>query len=193
MGFRRLLRFTDQVHASWKWLLSFRADDWCFEDYPVEVRRQESDLDSVYKPPRFIQHRYSAYIVNWSLSGGGDTPDEAREKLRESFESVKSRDLLEGKSLVRPGVARPIEFASQVRVSGNEELSEDFIRRVLGLDGAWISDESSLWDFHSDADNEQLYAKIREVYGVDVSDIRSVRLCEIFGRIANSRTTAPGK
>jgi hypothetical protein len=90
-------------------------------------------------------------------------------------------------------VARPIEFASQVRVSVNGELSEDFIRRVLGLDEAWISDESSLWDFHADADNEQLYAKIREVYGVDVWDIRSARLSEVFDRIANSRTKAPGK
>jgi hypothetical protein len=34
-------------------------------------------------------------------------------------------------------------------------------------------DESSLWDFHGDESNEALPTKIKEVYGVDVSDIRS--------------------
>jgi hypothetical protein len=53
------------------------------------------------KPPRFTQYRYNAYIVNWAPTGsGGDTPDEAKDKLRESFESVNSRCLLEGKPLV---------------------------------------------------------------------------------------------
>jgi hypothetical protein len=163
MAYGRLLRFKNQLHASWKWLLSFRSKDWCLEDYPVAIRRQEPDLDSVYKAPRFTQHSYIAYIVNWALTGGGDTPNDAKKKLRESFESVKSRWLLEGKPLVRPGASGPIEFASQVNVNANEELSEDFIRRVLGLEWAWISDESSLWDFHADKDNEQLYARIREI------------------------------
>lgn len=35
--------------------------------------------------------------------------------------------------------------------------------------------------------NDLLYAKIREVYGVDVSDIESARLWAIFERIEDSR------
>ena len=35
--------------------------------------------------------------------------------------------------------------------------------------------------------NDQLYAKIREVYGVDVSDIESAKLWAIFERIKESQ------
>jgi hypothetical protein len=63
-------------------------------------------------------------------------------------------------------------------------------RRVLRLDWAWISDESSLWDFHHQETNAALVAKIREVYGVDVSDIESANLADILDRIAaNQRST----
>ena len=34
-----------------------------------------------------------------------------------------------------------------------------------------------------------LYAKIREVYGIDVSDIESARLWAIFERIENARAS----
>ena len=55
---------------------------------------------------------------------------------------------------------------------------------MLNLDWAWVSDESSLWDFHAADDNQALIAKIQEIYGVGVSDIESAKLCEIFKRIA---------
>ena len=70
------------------------------------------------------------------------------------------------------------------------ELAEDFVRRVLGLDWAWISDESSLWDFHTSETNELLCTKIMQVYGVDVSDIESGKLSEILDRIAATRASA---
>jgi hypothetical protein len=63
-------------------------------------------------------------------------------------------------------------------------LADDFIRRVLNKDAVWISDESSLWDFHRQDTNAALVAKIREVYGVDVSDIESGNLADILDRIA---------
>ncbi len=77
-----------------------------------------------------------------------------------------------------------LEFASRTRVSAHPELVEDFIRRVLNLDWAFISDESSLWDFHEAGTNGALIARIKEVYGVDVSDIESAKLPEILERIA---------
>jgi len=69
-------------------------------------------------------------------------------------------------------------------------LADDFIRRVLQLDWAWVSDESRLWDFHHLETNAAIVAKIREVYGVDVSDIESANLTDILDRIAaNQRST----
>jgi len=77
-----------------------------------------------------------------------------------------------------------LEFAPRTRVSAHPELTKDFTRRVLNLDWALISDESSLWDFHEDLTNEALTARIKEIYGVDVTDIESAKLPEILDRIA---------
>jgi hypothetical protein len=52
------------------------------------------------------------------------------------------------------------EFAPTERVNAHRKLAEDFTRRVLGLEWAWISDESSLWDFHTEKTNDALFAKI---------------------------------
>ena len=90
----------------------------------------------------------------------------------------------------RPGTRVPVQFAAQERVSAHPELAEDFVRRVLELEWAWISDESSLWDFHWDETNDALYAKIEEVYGVDASDIKSAKLSEILDRIAAAQKPA---
>jgi hypothetical protein len=87
-------------------------------------------------------------------------------------------------NLTRPGTKVPIEFASRVRIDKHSELEKDFIRRVLGLDWAWISDESTLWDFHTDKTNENLTKTIRHIYGVDVSDIPSGNLADIFDKIS---------
>jgi hypothetical protein len=77
-----------------------------------------------------------------------------------------------------------MEWASRRQVAAHAALADDFIARVLEMEWALISDESSLWDFHSEESNDLLIAKVREVYGVDVSDIKSARLAEMFDRIA---------
>ena len=63
--------------------------------------------------------------------------------------------------------------------------------RVLGLDSVWISDESSLWDFHTDETNENLANRIKDMYGADVSDISSGNLADIFDRIAEHQPFPP--
>lgn len=185
MSFSRTTRMTNSILAAWKWLLSFRKSEWSLDDYPIRVTRRE--LDTTFSAPRFSQHLYSASIVNGAITGSGDTPIEAMAGLRQNFESVTQRRREEALPAIRPGANWPIEFASQEKVSSDESLSEDFIQKVLGLDWAWISDESSLWDFHTEQTNELLVAKIREVYGVDVSDIESARLWEIFERIKHPK------
>jgi len=112
--------------------------------------------------------------------------------LENKFQLVKSEWRLQGRPLLRPGKVGSVEFASQERVNVNQDLSEDFIRRVLNLDWAWISDESSLWDFHTDETNELFHIKIKETYGVDVSDIESAKLSEILDRIAAKRDSPNG-
>jgi hypothetical protein len=110
--------------------------------------------------------------------------------LQKRFAAENARRANERKQLPRPGTHVPIELASRDRVDAHPELTKDFVRRVLNLDWAWISDESSLWDFHASDDNRVLIAKINEVYGVDVSDIESARLSEILERIAAAQPSS---
>ena len=183
----RIVRMTNQFHALWKWFLSFRKRDWELEDYPVYIRSQQSDLASAFDNPRFKLHRYFAQIVNWHITGCGDTREKARQDLSSIFAAIKSHKRETGKPLPRPGTRVPLEFVSQQRVKAHAELAEDFIHRVLELESAWISDESSLWDFHADENNDAYITKIKEIYGVDVSDIQSANLAEILERIASAR------
>ncbi len=181
MAYSRSVLLRNKVLAAHKWVLSFRKTDWDLNDYPVGVAEQKPDPSI--DPSRFTMQPYRAYIINWTVIGLGDTPAEAKAKLAENFGKLKA----EGQALTRPGRTRPIVLASQEKVCKDEALSEDFIQKVLGLDWAWISDESSLWDFHGERTNDRLYAKIREIYGVDVSDIESGRLWMIFERLEKSQ------
>lgn len=181
----KVLNFRHQLKALWKWALSFRSRTWALEDYPMFIRSQKPDPDSPYaNNPRFKEHRYRASLINWFVNGSGDTIEEAMCALRTSFEARRSRLLAEGRPIPRPGVHVPIEFASQDRVSTHLALADDFIHRVLGMEWAFITDESSLSHFHTEETNEGLVSRIQQVYGVDVSDIESGRIYEILERIA---------
>jgi hypothetical protein len=171
--------------------MSVRKRDWELSDYPVVI--SEREVDPNYAGTRIKQHRFTASIVNWALAGSGDTELEALQALDKTLVTVKVERVKTGTPLPRPGMRVPIEFASQERVSAHPELAEDFVHRILELDWAWISDESSLWDFHRDETNDTLISKIKEVYGVDVSDIQSARLAEILERIATTQKSTSSR
>ena len=179
------LRIKNKISVLWKLGLSVRKGDWVLRDYPIEVT--ELLFDPNFSGRRRKQFRFVAAILNWHLVGTGDTAQEALASLSKNFSAVKSNMLSSGRPLPRPGAHVPIEFASQERVNLHANLADDFVDRILGIGGAWISDESSLWDFHDDETNEALVAKISEVYGIDVSDLESARLSEIFERISSAR------
>jgi hypothetical protein len=176
----------EKILACWKYFLSLFKRNWTLSDYPIRIRKQKIDPD--YSGGRLKQHGYSAQIVNWWVVGGsGDTEEEALQDLQKAFSRITAERAKCGKKLPRPGTHVELEFASRERVDAHPELAADFIRRVLNLEWAWISDESSLWDFYSSDDNQALIAKINEVYGVDVSNIESAKIWEILDRIAAHR------
>jgi hypothetical protein len=183
-----LVRFGNQLRANWKWALSFLSPDWKLEDYPISIRKQAPDPDGSYDDnPRFKLHPYVASITNWNVVGLGDSKEEALSNLRSAFASRKAKLKNDGTPLPRPGTKVPIQFVSQERVNVHPDLTKDFIERVLGFEWAFISDESNLWDFHTDSTNEVLLVKIKEIYGVNVEDIQSARVWEILDRIAEAQ------
>ena len=160
--------------------------EWTMEDYPIRVWFRpviEPSHKSRLKPLA-----WTASVINWpGMSGSANSRQEAVEELRKNFDRFKATK----PRLPRPGTKVPLEFAASERVEQHSELAKDFVKRVLELDWAWISDESSLSDFHEDETNESLTEKIRHIYGVDVSDISSGNLADIFERILEHRVVPP--
>jgi hypothetical protein len=83
---------------------------------------------------------------------------------------------------------KKVEIAPHSGVDRFDDLADQFMREVLDIDTFLITDESNLSDFGPlDERPEQwlsaIHSRIIEVFGVDVSDIRSGNLLEIFIRI----------
>src|SRR3954465_12720976 len=126
-----VVKVSNRLCATWKLSLSVFKRDWELRDYPVTIR--EHKIDPNYSGTRFKQHHYTASIVNWGVTGVGDTRGEALLELEKAFAAVKGERAKTKQRLPRPGVHVPIEFASQQRVSAHSELADDFVRRVLNL------------------------------------------------------------
>ncbi len=80
--------------------------------------------------------------------------------------------------------APPVHFAPSDEVAKYGDISSEFFR-LIGLGEVWfISNESRLSDFDGKVPEltpQHLHERIRELYGVDVSDVDL--LTEIFERI----------
>jgi hypothetical protein len=175
-----------QIRAAWMFFASFFKREWTLDDYPTRIRFLPTDEPS--QTSRLKLFPWTADIINWpGISGSANSRPEAIEALRTNFAQYKATKL----GLPRPGTNVPIAFAANERVSQHTALAEDFVRRVLEMEWAWISDKSSLWDFHGDETNDRLIEKIRCIYGVNVSDISSGNLADIFDRISMHRKSTP--
>lgn len=83
-----------------------------------------------------------------------------------------------------------IEFASQILVEQYEEIADHFLPAIFGIKEFFISDESSLDDFNFEIvdgqierEREKVSQKIKEIYGIDVSDVEGLNLMKIFERL----------
>jgi len=174
-------RTTDAARMLWKRALSYRKRRWKFEDYPIVIRRQI--FDGV-PDDEAHESRYRARILGWLIDETAPTESEALAKLRERYAMRKQLRIDKGEPIPRPGTNVPITFASQERVNADKELADDFIQRVLKLDWAFMSDESSLWDFTSGDSIKEFQDRIFLLYGVAVYDIEDGNLASILERIA---------
>ncbi len=86
-----------------------------------------------------------------------------------------------------PFKGKRIELASTDELDMFRSFADDFVHEIFCMEpGSYlITDESSLRDFQGVEDLELagIHRKIQEIYGVDVSDIVSGNLVEVFARI----------
>ena len=174
---------TDKLKAIIKYLASFFKSDWSIDDYPLRYR-QQSIADP--QAPRWV-----VQIINWwVMAGTGETREEAYRDLAQRVEERRAAG-----SLPRPGIKVPLQFSSTARVDRHPEIAERFLREVLGFTSGspvFISDRSSLADFCMGEGPEAYLEKIRQVFGVDVSDIEGGNLAEIFERIHGATKQVTG-
>jgi hypothetical protein len=174
----------DQAKALQKFVLSFRKHEWTIDDYPLKV----TDHGPVEAKGRLKPSRWTAQIINWlQMRGDADTREGALLELQHQFDE----HLREWGSLPRPGAGRKLEvkFAAADRVEANDALVADIVRRVIGMEpeNCFVSDESTLWDFHHEEDNAEYIRKILLLYQVDVSDLDPPFLWAIAERIGEQR------
>jgi hypothetical protein len=178
-----LEHMVSHVKAVRKYLLSFTKSDWQLSDYPLRFRRQKHDPGECYG--RLKLPAWSVQVINWwQLGGSGDTKEEAYLGLKATFEKLKA----EGAVLPRPGTGLPIVLAPSDEVANHTIIAADFFEKILGIDyrNCFISNESSLWDFHMEESNDHLNRKIQDVYGVDISDVDNAKLVKIFERLISA-------
>ena len=86
---------------------------------------------------------------------------------------------------------KKITFASTARVEEFVQIASEFMGEIFDLvPGEYaISDESDIRDFTGmgSSDTSDIWTRIKEVYGVDNSDVTSGRLVDIFVEIARRR------
>jgi hypothetical protein len=128
-----------QTQAVWMLFASIFKREWTIDDYPIRVLSQP--ITEALHASRIKPLPWTARIINWpAMSAGGNTRQEALEELRKNFDRFK----VAKSELPRPGTNVPIELAASKRVAQHPELAKDFFRRILEVEWAWISDESSL-------------------------------------------------
>lgn len=168
-----------QLRAALKLIGSFGKRTWSVEDYPVVIKHRDRSPDL---GARFLHYPWSVQIVNWwHMRGDGVTMELAIEDLRTKLSAYAADEL------PRPGTGLPLQitYASQDEIAKLEHVAAQFFPAVLEMayEDCFITDQSSLWDFHGDDTNEKYHRRIVERYGVDVSDIESGNLVEILKRI----------
>ncbi|MDL2320318.1 hypothetical protein LJC45_04205 [Alistipes sp. OttesenSCG-928-B03] len=157
----------DQIKILIKRILSYTKKEWMLEDYPLRYRRQKSVPED---------YRWAVQILNWWISGVGDTKEKALEDLVKNFNLYKENN----DKLPRPGTIVPIQFADTSMIEELEVEGVDFFDKIIGMDyySCFISDETSLHDFGMYDD--RTLRKINEFYSLDLHDLEDGNIVKLL-------------
>jgi hypothetical protein len=92
-----------------------------------------------------------------------------------------------------PFKGKRVELAATTGIERFDEVAEEFMLNIFGFDAGeyLITDLSSLHDFVGVDEMEfvDILSRIRDVYGLDLADLPSGNLIEIFKRLDERRPT----
>ena len=161
---------TENILAFYKRLLSYSKTKWDLDDYPLRYKNQADPNDKELKP-------WVVQVINWwTLTGLGETKEEAYKMLKEGFENYK----VYNDKLPRPGCSVPLQYAATTTVDNLESVAVDFFDKILGYNyyECFISDESSLIDFGQD--NNETLQKINQTYNLNLKEIGDGNIVRIL-------------
>lgn len=169
---------TEQFKAFWKKMLSYIKTKWDIDDYPLRYKKQ-TDTKEQYNigelKPWVVQ------VINWwTMTGLGDTKQQAYEHLKTNFKSF-----LEFNQAPRPGTSVPLSFVDASQVDSLENVAPDFFEKILDLDyyDCFISNESSL--AHFGRDDDETLQKINATYNLSLTDLGDGNLVRLLTIIKN--------
>jgi hypothetical protein len=161
---------TENTLAFYKRLLSYTKTNWDLDDYPLRYKNQTNPDNKELKP-------WIVQVVNWwTLTGLGNTKEEAYVMLQDVFENYKKYN----DKLPRPGCTVPIKFADTIIVDSFENIAVDFFDKILGYNyyDCFISDLSSLYEFGQD--ENQILKKINHTYNLNLNEIGDGNIVRIL-------------
>lgn len=150
-----------------KRIWSYSKKEWRLKDYPLRYRRQKG------VPKDYL---WVIQILNWWISGVGDTKKKALEDLAKNFNQFKENN----DKLPRPGTVVPIQFADTSMIEELESEAVDFFDKVIGMDyySCFISDQTSLYDFGMYDDST--LRRINEIYRLGLHDLEDGNVVKLL-------------
>jgi len=160
----------EYILAFYKRLCSFSKTEWNLDDYPLRYKNQSDPNDKEIKP-------WVVQIINWwTLTGLGNTKEEAYKMLHKSFDNYKQSN----DKLPRPGYRVPLLYADTNAIDSLENVAIDFFDKILGYNyfDCFISEESSIIDFGQDED--EVLQRINQTYELNLTEIGDGNIVRIL-------------
>ena len=92
---------------------------------------------------------------------------------------------------------KKIVYAPDEKIQKHGDFAYEFLQKVFGVRAAFLSDESSIYDFDSHIDVEKetvqhstkrALNRIKKLYDVDVSGVKDLVLWKVLNRIKKSKS-----
>jgi hypothetical protein len=129
----------------------------------------------------------------FALTGTGDTHEEAISQLKDEF--YKRIDLMEqrGEPIPRPGSGKArARFADSDQVESLRPFIDEFWSEILGTSylTSFVSNKSRLssWEHYVSGGRPSLIRRVKEKYGVDISDFYDEAIPVVLRRIRDAST-----
>jgi hypothetical protein len=165
-------RFMKKLISFYKYILSFTKATWQLEDYPVYFSNQVTTPET---PDIFP---WVARISNWHLSGLGQSKESALADLQTKFENYRNEN-----TLPRPGVKMPLQFSETDKIDTFGDFAYEFVEKTYGVMPFFMSDLTSMSDFGTSEELEEMHNAIQTIYGFNSREYESRPLWELLAAI----------